>query len=48
LLEEGFHPLSKRGVLLQHFDQAYAGLLAHLRLALLADLVKLLAVLGVG
>jgi hypothetical protein len=26
----------------------HAGLLAHLRLALLADLVKLLAVLGVG
>ena len=47
LLEQGFHALGQRGVLLQHFDQ-HAGLLARLRLALLTDLVEFFAMLGVG
>jgi hypothetical protein len=47
LLEQGFHTLGKRRVLLHHLDQ-HAGLLAHLRLPLLTDLVELLAMLGVG
>jgi hypothetical protein len=47
LLEQGFHPLGKGRVLLQHFDH-HAGLLAHLCLALLADLVEFFAMLGVG
>ena len=47
LLEQGFHALGERGVLPHHFDQ-HAGLLVHLRLPLLTDLVELLAMLGVG
>jgi hypothetical protein len=47
LLQKRFHPFGKRGILAQHFDQ-HARLLAHLRLALLADQMKLLAMLGVG
>ena len=47
LLEQSFHAFGQRRVLLHHFDQ-HAGLLAHLRLPLLADLVEFLAMLGVG